>query len=360
MSLLVDLLSRAKTKEPGRDVPPGLQRAVLQGTMRNRNRRKVILLSVLVLAVLLGGFGTVYVLETFRTSLSATVAGKTYAKQKVPLPVLRDERPLSPSKAEPRVHAANAASKVPSPETSTLERPKQTVRAGIPEAGGDPLTKTGTNVPTAVKAPLRGKDTAPVDEAVNPERVHQNTGKDVYLFAGRTHEAKGEFKQAIDSYMKALEMDAANYMVMNNISGVYIRLKLFNEALSYAGKALNIKTNYIPALVNAGIAHVSLGNLAEGEAFLVRAVSLEPANSSALFNLGVLFEKQERYDKAFDHYHKLSRMREVDGYLGAARVLERQGRNSEAVRFYREILATETASPAARQLAHQRLSQFTR
>ena len=76
-------------------------------------------------------------------------------------------------------------------------------------------------------------------ETLSFEKAQQKTNKDVYLFAARTHEAKGEFKQALDYYLKALELDPANYIVMNNIAGVYIRLKLYIEALSYSNKALD-------------------------------------------------------------------------------------------------------------------------
>jgi hypothetical protein len=80
----------------------------------------------------------------------------------------------------------------------------------------------------------------------------------------------------------------------------------------------------------------------------------------AMFNLAVLCERQGNFDRAYENYFNLSQMRDVDGFLGAARILERQGRNAEAARFYRAILTIESAGPSARQFANQRLSQITR
>jgi Tfp pilus assembly protein PilF len=357
MSLLVDLLSKTKTKESRKDIPPDLRRTVVDGTYKRKARRKVIFLSIVVLIIFLAGFGTIYVMETFKTSLSTTIAAKTHIRQPIPSSTIRDEKPSNFSNTETPVNVATVVPKVLTRETSPQGKPQQPASVRSPKVVGILTRESEPTFPTKIKTQAPGKGKAPAPEILSADKAQQKTNKDVYLFAARTHEAKGEFKQALDYYMKALELDPTNYIVMNNISGVHIRLRLFNEALSYASKALDIKTNYSPSLINAGIAHVSLGNLAEGEGFLARAATLDPSNKVALFNLAVLCEKQGNYDKAFENYYKLSQMRDVDGCLGAARILERQGRNSETVRFYREILAIETASPSVRQFANQRLSQ---
>ena len=361
MSLLVDLLSKTKTKESRKDIPPDLRRTVVDGTYKRKARRKVIILSILVLIIFFAGFGTIYVMEAFKASLSTSIATKTHLRQPVPSSTIREEQPPKPSITETPVNIA-IAPKVLLPETGSQGKPQNQARASSPRVVGNLIRESEPTIPTTstvMKTQAPGKGKATVPETLNTEKAQQKTNKDVYLFAARTHEAKGEFKQALDSYLKALELDPTNYVVMNNISGVYIRLKFFSEALSFAIKALDIKTNYSPSHINAGIAHVSLGNLAEGEGFLARAATLDPSNKVALFNLAILYEKQGSYDKAFENYYKLSQMQDVDGCLGAARILERQGRNPETARFYREILAIEAASPSARQFANQRLSQLT-
>jgi Tfp pilus assembly protein PilF len=362
MSLLVDLLSKTKTEESRKDIPPDLRRTVVDGTYKRKSRRKVIFLSIVVLIIFLAGFGTIYVMEIFKTSLSTTIAAKIPTRQPVPSSTIRDEKPTSSSNTDIPVNVATVAPKVFFRVTSPQVKPQQPASVRSPKVVESLTRENEPTIPstsTVIKTQVPGKGKATATEILSTEKAQQKTNKDVHLFAARTHEAKGEFKQALDSYLKALELDPTNYVIMNNISGIYIRLKLFSEALSYASRALVIKTNYSPSLINAGIAHVSLGNLTEGEGFLARAATLDPLNRVALFNLAVLCEKQGNYDKAFENYYKLSQMRDVDGCLGAARILERQGRNSETARFYREILAIETASPSVRQFANQRLSQLS-
>ena len=359
MSLLVDLLSKAKTKETKKDIPPNLRRTVVNGTFKKKTRRKVIILSTLVLIVFLAGFGTIYVMETFKTSLSTTITTKTHSRQPIPTSNIRDEGPPNPSKAEPHVSTTTLTPMALLPGTGPLPKP-QSARESSPRMAGNVAKDGEPSIPTTVRTQVQNTGKTGTSETLSFEKAQQKTNKDVYLYAARTHEAKNEFKQALEYYMKALELDPANYIVMNNIAGVYIRLKLYNEALFFSKKALDVKTNYVPSLINTGIAQVSLGNFSEGEGFLARAATIEPSNKVAIFNLAVLCEKQGSYDRAYENYFKLSQMQDVDGCLGAARILERQGRNADAARFYREILTIESAAPSIRQFANQRLGQLTR
>ena len=358
MSLLVDLLSKTKTKETTKDVPPGLRRTVVDGTFKKKARRKVVVLSILVLIVFLAGFATIYVMETFKSSLETTIATKTHARQIVPpAPVRVEKTPNPPVPEKPAsIPPLSLKDQLPAQEahdTKQLSEQNTPKKASIVR---DDLRVTQKSEKTIQQN--TGKSSS--SETVGTDKTQQRADKDVYLYAARNHENRGEFKQALDHYLKALEIDPSNYIVMNNVSGIYLRLQLYGEAVSYSRKALEVKANYVPALINGGIASVSLGNAPEGEGLLFKAVSIEPYSRVALFNLAVLREKEGKYDKAYENYYKLSQMRDIDGCLGAARILERQGQHSEAARFYREILTIDNASPSVKHFANQRLSQLNR
>jgi tetratricopeptide (TPR) repeat protein len=351
VSLLVDLLSKTKTKETTKDVPPGLRRTVVDGSFKKKNRRKTIVLSVLILIVFLAGFATIYLMESLQTSLETTIAAKTYSRKAVP--------PPNPSTSGKSVNGDIISQKAYVAETAT---PGKNQLPG--ENTSKKIAYTARDDQTMVRLPEKtirqntGKDF--VKETPNTETSQKRTDKDVYLYAARHNESRGELKQALENYMKALELDTSNYVIMNNISGIYLRIQSYGDALSYSKRALDVKANYIPALINGGIANISSGNAAKGEEFLSRAVSIEPFNKAALFNLAVMWEKEGKLDKAYESYYKLSQMRDIDGCLGAARIMERQGQNLEAARFYREILAIDNAGPAVKQFANQRLSQLNR
>lgn len=360
MSLLVDLLSKAKTKEPKKDIPPDLRKTVVDGTFKKKTQRRVVILSTLVLIALLAGFAAIYVMETFKTSLAATIATKTRIHQVTPSLNIRDEKAPHHSKDEMLADIAVSAQKKALLSEAVSQRKPQTTGESSFKVADSVAKVNELSTPSDVRIQAKSAGKTFTGEAPSYEKTQQKTDKDVYLFAARTHETKNEFNQALEYYMKALELDPANHIVMNNIAGVFIRLTSYNDALFYAKKALDVKTNYVPSLINAGIAQVSLGNFSEGQGFLLRAAGIDPSNKPALFNLAVLFEKQKNYDGAYENYYKLSQMRDVDGCLGAARIMERQGQNSDAARFYQEILTIENTSPSIRQFANQRLSQLSR
>ena len=80
---------------------------------------------------------------------------------------------------------------------------------------------------------------------------------------------------------------------MNNIAGIMIQQGFYDEAQHYAGEALNLRKDYLPSLVNMGIASIKLNDAKEAERYLSKAVAVDPSNRLALINLSLLYEKQQ-------------------------------------------------------------------
>ena len=133
----------------------------------------------------------------------------------------------------------------------------------------------------------------------------------------------------------------------------------YKESAQYSANALTIQKNYVPSLINLSIANIQLGNTTEGEMYLIKAKSLEPASKTILFNLGLLYEKVAKYDEALPLFRRLADMNDIQGNLGMARIMEKQGNRAEAEKIYKEILRMDNADPATKQLASERL-QATR
>jgi tetratricopeptide (TPR) repeat protein len=131
---------------------------------------------------------------------------------------------------------------------------------------------------------------------------------------------------------------------------------MYEDALTHANRALSIKPDYVSALVNAGIAQTRLGNAAGGRAMLVKAVTMEPSNRGALYNLGLVQEQAGALDDATNSFRRLANSGDANGLLGMARISEQRGNRDDAIRYYRDLLALPDAGQRSREIARERLS----
>ncbi|MFO0752393.1 MAG: hypothetical protein U0411_03590 [Thermodesulfovibrionales bacterium] len=384
MSLLADLLSKVKATGGKRDVPPDLREAVADFARRAALRRKVVVLSLAALLAVGSGFGAVYVLEHYvkpagrqkeaaRSGAAAPLPAASPAAVTAasatpsPAPVAPVPQPGGSAPPEPAAGAKtgnrtaageSAPPRAPLPKRhkNTSGAPQRVVRKNKPEQQGEIGSPHEKAAPVAVPAstPIAAPGAAPAPARQQPSR-EELADKDTCLYAARTFEARKEYPQALAQYRKALELDPESYLVMNNIAGVLIQTGAYEESMHYSRRALAARQNYAPSLVNLGVASIRLNNLTEGEGYLSKALSIEPANRLALLNLALLQEKTKEYDKASRAFTRLAETGDLQGNLGMARIAEKRGQRREAVRFYREILSLNDLDTKTRKMINERL-----
>ena len=169
------------------------------------------------------------------------------------------------------------------------------------------------------------------------------------------YENKGDYSSALSSYKKALDLDKENFAIMNSIAYALLKLGVHDESIKYARMAVNAKGDYIPALVNLGIAYAKTGNISEAETHLIMALSAEPYNKSAVLNLAVLSEKKGDYIKSSEFFLRLMHLGDISGSLGLARIYEKQDRNSEALKIYNDLSANTSLNAETRQTVRQKI-----
>lgn len=203
---------------------------------------------------------------------------------------------------------------------------------------------------TAPTLPVE-KTPAPAEKAGSIERFTI----DSYLYRAREYEMKGEYSKALASYHKVLDIEKDNFIVLNNISYIYLQLDLLKESLDYSLRAVKINRDYLPALVNVGIAYAKTGELESAEYHLTRALELEPANQDVRLNLALMFEREARFPEASEHYLKLVKFGNVSGALGLGRVYEKEGRTAEAITFYKKIYENNSVDKDTRVFVRKRI-----
>lgn len=398
MSLIADWLSKIKNDNDTNnkvDIPPHLKRVVSSSSRQSAVKKRMLFIALLIGLFIGAGYGAVYFLNSYVKPLKIPenmIAKKTpeeapkqvQPEQKPiepvqpapPAPPVQPIQPVQPAQIEQKpVQLAKAPVK-PSQETPVQKVTivKEKVAKAAPE---HPIQKASAR-PKTVKSIKRTKPEAvmavvkPAAEKKAPEISTQgaiksngkmskedNENRDAYIYTARTYDARKDYQQALNNYKKALELEPQNYIVMNNTGSIMFKMGQYDDAVKMYKNALAVKKDYVPSLINLGIAYIRTNNQIEGEGYLTRALSVDPASKNALLNLAVFQEKRDNYDSANKYFSELYKLGDAQGYLGLARIAEKQGRITEAVRAYKEFLTLPDMDPQTRRMANERVVRLT-
>jgi Tfp pilus assembly protein PilF len=362
MSLITDLLSKIKQDQSKRDVPPILRDAVVESNSEKRMQKRLILALVIVLVFAAIGIGAIYLMDYFKeTSLIASIPEKKIPANQPPPQV---SVPLQ--KSEPEVKAPEAHLGDQKETETVVARGREKDSKISPHRTKSTMTRYAYHFKPKVSGTvgeLQQHEAASAaerhEQQENGEEISRHD-KNFFLYGARTYEMQGKYSQALSNYKKVLALEPNNYIVMNNISSMLIYLRSYEEAIRYAQKALNINKNYPSPLINIGIGYGYLGKVSESERYFQRALAIEPSNHNALLNLGILYEKQNSLNKADGYYIKLSDTGDVQGYLGRARIAEKQKRMADAIYYYRLVVSMDAGDSQVSNTARERLLQLAK
>jgi tetratricopeptide (TPR) repeat protein len=366
LSLLADLLSKIKHKEQQVVIPPNLTQVVQRasGKKKIETRIKVVLLVVLLLVAC--GFGTIYLTNSYLQSVSPNLASRRVQEPEnikteqapatgINAPVTKTGISAQAAKVETMQETKKEAETAANPDPTLKETPKQENKKAFLSTNDTKDHQRRANITSAPVAPVKKTPQSEKTDKLSDLEETSKNEKDVALYTARTYEQNRNYGQAITHYKKALEKDPKNYLIMNNIASVFIKTGSYKESILYSMDALTVQKTCVPSFVNLGIANIQLGNMAEGELYLLKAKSIEQSNKTVLFNLGLLYEKTSNYKEALAAFQRLADMKDTGGYLGLARIHEKQGNRTEAEKTYKEILSMDNIDPSTRQLASERL-----
>ena len=360
MSLITDLLSKVKQREPKRDIPPILKDTVVQSAAARRTRKMLVIVLMAAVTFVAVGLGAVYLIDLLREPSLIARAPDVATTAVQPVPQNTAMQTPTPSEGGTST-VVNEDKKIT--ETVVTPERKKDLAAHPPEKKIKTKKYARSMVPEA-KGPIKEmkQEKASDTKLVETEKEVKKFSKEdreVALYTARTYEMQKKYRQALSQYREVLEMEPANYVVMNNISSMLIYLGSYEQATRYAQDALNIRKDYVPSLINMGIGYGQLGRYSESESYFLRALKVEQTNQYALLNIGLFYEKQGAFDRANKYFMRLSETGDAQGYLGLARLAEKQNRVGDAVRFYKAAASMENVDPQISNTANERLMQLT-
>ena len=169
-----------------------------------------------------------------------------------------------------------------------------------------------------------------------PERQY-----DLLIKLGKLQSAGQDYKQAIASYDKALEIKP-DYHEAWNSRGIALRnLGRYEEAIASYDKALAIKPDKHEAWGNRGNALRKLGRYSEAIASFTEALKVKPDYHNACNWHGYMLDKLGQYEESIISYEKTLKIKPDDDYawFGRGQALKNLGRNEDAIASYDKAIS---------------------
>lgn len=346
MSKLLTMLSKLNRAPASGVVPPDIHVSVTRDLEAVRSRRRYILCGVVcICAVLLGVGIRLYFEKGFGPHGGPRPPRVAAVVQQMPMSSPHETASaLQPDRPQALAAAVGNEQSGTTPAVKTKNRHHRGLSAQKKSAG-QPAPPESITTANAAAVP-----------AVTPQLpVVDKEARDSWVITARSAEKKKAYAEALRMYRKALVYDQENHSIMNNAAGMHIRLGEHAVALALCDRALQLAKNYIPALINQGIARSALGNTSGAADSFTRALELDPANRGALYNLALFHEKNGGLDASAQQFKRLAAGGEVSGLIGLARVYEKQSRMDEAMKVYADVAAMHDIPAEARNTAIVRL-----
>lgn len=127
----------------------------------------------------------------------------------------------------------------------------------------------------------------------------------VNQFAGESYFWVGDYDKAIALLSKVVKAEKKNIEARVILSYAYMALKKpeYIKALKYFNEVLEIKNNYIPALVGSGVCQLKTGNDSKAEVIFNMVIKLAPTELKAYYGLSEIYLKKKLYEKAMGYLH---------------------------------------------------------
>jgi len=172
-----------------------------------------------------------------------------------------------------------------------------------------------------------------------------------HLEAGREFLLQGNYNEAISEFSTATSLDP-KLTEAHNLLGVAYDKKGFNDrARESFERAVKMEED-ADTLNNLGFSLYQNGNYRAAVDRLKRAAKLAPQDERILNNLGLAYCRLGKIDEAYKAFSRA--MGPLTGNLNTAKMLERFGREDDAIRYYEAARAIDPNNS----LALQRLADL--
>jgi Flp pilus assembly protein TadD len=186
-----------------------------------------------------------------------------------------------------------------------------------------------------------------VDDSRTPEikkLALANSAKE-HLANGRSYLLNGQLNEAIAELSTAASLDRKLTEAHNLLGVAYDKKGLADRARDSYEQAMKVEPDDAQTLNNLGFSLYQNGNYRAAVDRLKRAIKLAPTDERILNNLGLALCRLGKFDEAYKHFARAAGA--YTGNLNTARMLERFGRDQDAIKYYEAARRIEPNSTLA-------------
>jgi len=123
-----------------------------------------------------------------------------------------------------------------------------------------------------------------------------------YFAEGSEYLTLGEYKKAIEAFLKSTEIEPNNAEAYFNLGAAYVHLGKTEKAIEAFLKSIEIEPNNAEAYFNLGISYASLGMTDKEIVSYSEAIDINSNYTEAYFNLGAAYASLGMYEEAVEAY----------------------------------------------------------
>jgi len=177
------------------------------------------------------------------------------------------------------------------------------------------------------------------------DKVSTSGSAKEHLAAGREFLLAGRLNEAITELSTSASLDPKLSEAHNLLGVAYDKKGFADRAKESYQKAVKVQPEDPETLNNLGFSLYQSGNYRAAVDRLKRAAKLAPTDERILNNLGLALCRLGKFDEAYKHFARAAGA--YTGNLNTARMLERFGRDDDAIKYYEAARNIEPTSTLA-------------
>ncbi|HKP47645.1 MAG TPA: tetratricopeptide repeat protein [Pyrinomonadaceae bacterium] len=175
-----------------------------------------------------------------------------------------------------------------------------------------------------------------------PAKLNAIASAKEHLASGRSYLLDGRINEAIAELSTAASLDPKLTEAHNLLGVAYDKKGLADRARDSYERAVKVEPEDAETLNNLGFSLYQNGNYRAAVDRLKRAAKLEPTNERILNNLGLALCRLGKFNEAFKQFARAAGP--LTGNINTARMLERFGRDDDAIKYYEDARRIDPAS----------------